>query len=129
MWQDLGDDSGVCRGEVTLPKVAMVALSPHNQAAILGRLAADLKFALTYGLLTKDRGQAARLRSLNVKFGHCPGCHIINSSGNGSCEDSRKRLPVCLSLFSVYSMGAHLIVLLACHEFLSLNAGLFKLPL
>lgn len=57
-------------------KGCMAALCPHNEVAILGRLAAELELALKYGLLSRESGQAAKVRSLNVKFGYCPVCHF-----------------------------------------------------
>lgn len=70
-------------------------------------------FAWKYVLLSEEGGQAASVRSLNVKFSHCPECYLHKFLGECViwCYHSFF-LSVCLFLAF---MSAHLVILLAFH--------------
>lgn len=78
-------------------------------------------FALKYGLLSEEKGQATRVRSLNVKFSYCPGCYLHKFLGERVLRCYHSFFPsVCL--FFAF-MSAPLVILLACHWTLITECG------
>lgn len=96
----------------TLPKVAWL-LFPLSRLLSWGSWLQGWNFAWKYVLLSEEGGQAASVRSLNVKFSHCPECYLHKFLGECViwCYHSFF-LSVCVFLAF---MSTHLVIVLAFH--------------